>query len=96
MLRGYRLRTNYFSQAHRAGAANIEPAKGHIVEGIVIEITPAVLDVLRIKEGWPRCYAEAEVLVDVRTVPGQDHDHIRAELAENTWARSRSPTTFAQ
>ncbi len=59
----YRLRTNYYAAAHRAGACNIEFAKKEIVQGVVMKITPAVREVLRVKEGWPTCYEEVEVRV---------------------------------
>lgn len=64
LLQNYRLRTNYFARSHGAGACNIEPARDHHVEGVVIEITPAIQDVLRVKEGFPHGYEEIDVDVD--------------------------------
>ena len=61
----YRLRTNYYAAAHQAGACNIESAKKEIVQGVVLKITPAVRDVLRVKEGWPACYEEVEIVVAI-------------------------------
>ena len=52
LLHNYRLRTNYFAASHGAGACNIEPAHDHRVEGVVMSITPAIQDVLRVKEGF--------------------------------------------
>ena len=52
--------------AGRGAAANIEPADGHIVEGVVMEISDAVRDVLRTKEGWPFRYEEVPVRVRLR------------------------------
>ena len=52
-LEGYALRTNYFAGSHGAGACNIEPAHDQRVEGVVMSITPAIQDVLRVKEGFP-------------------------------------------
>ena len=63
MLFDYRLRTNYFAATHRAGACNIESARDETVEGVVMTITPAVRDALRVKEGWPACYTEVELTV---------------------------------
>ena len=53
LLHDYRLRTNYFATSHGAGACNIEPALDQRVEGVLWSITPAIQDVLRIKEGYP-------------------------------------------
>jgi len=63
LLHNYRLRTNYFAASHGAGACNIEPAHDHHVEGVVMSITPAVQDALRVKEGFPLRYHEIEVIV---------------------------------
>ncbi len=63
LLHHYRLRTNYFAGTHLAGACNIEPAQGHHVEGVVMSITPAIQDALRLKEGVPLRYHEIEVNV---------------------------------
>ncbi len=68
-LDGYRLRTNYFASSHGAGACNIELARDHQVEGVVMAITPAMQDVLRLKEGFPHRYHETEVIV--RTAAAQ-------------------------
>ncbi len=47
-LHDYRLRINSFASTHGAGACNIEPAPDHHVEDVVMTITPAVRDGLRI------------------------------------------------
>jgi len=65
ILSGHRLRTNYWSARHGAGAANVEVAEGQLVEGVVMRMTPAVRDVLRKKEGWPRVYEEVSVEVEL-------------------------------
>jgi len=62
-LSGYRLRTNYFAHSHGAGACNIEPAPGRSVEGVLMHVTPAIRNALRIKEGYPQRYTEVEVAV---------------------------------
>jgi len=74
ILQGYRLRTNYLSSTRGAGACNIEPDEGSIVEGAVMEISPAIREVLRIKEGWPHRYEE--IMVDV--LVGDRRESIRA------------------
>ncbi len=58
----YRLRTNYFSRSHCAGACNIEPTKSGSVEGVTMQITKSVREALRAKEGFPTCYDEVEIL----------------------------------
>ena len=63
VLPDHRLRTNYKSWLHHAGACNIQPAKGRVVEGIVMKVTDAARWALRIKEGWPRCYEEIGIQV---------------------------------
>ena len=63
LLHDYRLRTNYFAGSHGAGACNIEPALDHHVEGVVMTITPAAQDALRLKEGFPLRYHEIDVIV---------------------------------
>ena len=62
-LLGYRLRTNYFAQSHGAGACNIEPSSTQHVEGVLMAVTSAIRNVLRIKEGYPSQYEEIEVIV---------------------------------
>ena len=67
ILPDHRLRTNYFSTAHQAGACNVEPAAGRLVEGIILQITEDVRSALRRKEGYPRCYEEVEIKVIAST-----------------------------
>ena len=62
LLDGWQLRCNYLMSGF-TGAANIAPAKGKHVEGVLMEVTPEVHDLLRRKEGWPRRYREATVCV---------------------------------
>ena len=63
LLHNFRLRTNYFAGSHGAGACNIEPAPDHHVEGVVMSISSAIQDALRVKEGFPLRYHEIEVIV---------------------------------
>ena len=69
LLHNFRLRTNYFAGTHGAGACNIEPAEAEVVEGVIMSITPAIHDVLRVKEGFPHRYEEIDV--DVHTASTQ-------------------------
>lgn len=64
ILHDYRLRTNYL-MGRLTGAANIEPSQGGRVEGLLMEIAPAVHQALRQKEGWPRRYREIAVTVTI-------------------------------
>jgi hypothetical protein len=68
-LHNFQLRTNYFAGTHGAGACNIEPAPDHHVEGVIITVTPAIRDALRVKEGFPNSYHEIDVIV--RTAAAQ-------------------------
>ena len=70
LLHDYRLRTNYFAGSHGAGACNIEPAQGELVEGVIITITPATQDALRLKEGFPLRYHEIDVIVHTASTQG--------------------------
>lgn len=67
ILHDYRLRTNYASCVHGAGACNIAPAHGQVTHGVVYRISPAVREALRAKEGWPVRYEE--IKVSVHTLP---------------------------
>lgn len=61
-LDGWTIRTNYLRDG-RTGAANIEPAKGKRVEGLLMDIGPEVHHLLRRKEGCPNRYGEASIFV---------------------------------
>lgn len=49
-LHNFALRTNYFSGTHGAGVCNVEPVPSCCVEGVIMTITPAVQDALRLEE----------------------------------------------
>lgn len=57
-LRGYRLDFNYYSTSRASGAANIMPADGSSVFGIVVELADDDFAAIRAKEGWPGSYRE--------------------------------------
>lgn len=62
ILDDYRIRTNYLRDG-RTGAANVEPALGHRVEGLLLDISSDVHRVLRRKEGFPHRYCEVNIFV---------------------------------
>lgn len=67
ILHGYRMRTNYYSTLHGAGACSIERRQGSNVEGVAMEISDGAHVCLRVKEGYPRCYEELRV--EISTPP---------------------------
>lgn len=70
LVHNFRFRTNYYSASHGAGACNIEPASGHHVDGVIMTITRAMQEALRVKEGYPHRYDEIEV--EVHTAATQE------------------------
>ena len=70
ILDGFRLRTNYYSTGHDAGACNIERDSGDRVEGILLRVSASALEALRIKEGCPHHYVETNLHVFVPEVEG--------------------------
>jgi hypothetical protein len=67
-LAGYKLDFNYFSSGRKCGAANIMPAPGESVYGILCKLSKSDLDTIRIKEGYPLFYNE--IFVSVETFDG--------------------------
>ncbi len=63
VLGDYRLDFNYYSKGRRSGAANIEPAIGEHVEGVLFEITIDDRRTIDQKEGAPTYYHEISVSV---------------------------------
>ena len=68
ILHGWRLRTNCITESS-GGAANIEPHRGSSVEGVAMEISPAVHQALRAKEDWPDGYKEVTVPLELLGPP---------------------------
>ncbi len=60
----YRLVFNYFSSLRKCGAANIMEVKNGEVYGLLIEIDNDELQIIREKEGCPKCYKEVRICVD--------------------------------
>jgi hypothetical protein len=64
ILSGWQIRTNYL-MTRLTAATNIEPSPRSRVEGVLMEISPAVHKALRRKEGWPHRYVERAVTVSL-------------------------------
>lgn len=65
-VRGHRLAFTRRSVAQRGGAADLVPAPGMIVWGVVYEVSEADLAVLDKKEGHPHAYARTEIVAEGR------------------------------
>ncbi len=63
ILRDFRLDFNYYSSGRRGGAANIEPAPGDYVEGVLFYINEEDKQTIYQKEGAPSFYHEIFVPV---------------------------------
>jgi hypothetical protein len=63
ILEDYRLIFNYYSLSRMGGAANIEPAQGDYVEGVLFNINDIDKQTIDNKEGAPRFYYEITVPV---------------------------------
>lgn len=59
-LPGYRLVWNYYSTGRNGGAANIEPATGKELPGIVLQVDQETLDGIDRKEGHPKYYSRGD------------------------------------
>ena len=81
VLHGWRLRTNCVTESS-GGAANIEPHRGSSVEGLVMEISPAVHQVLRHKEDWPDGYKEVNVPLELPGPPRSERMALTYVVAE--------------
>jgi len=61
MLEAHELVFNYYSHARRAGAANVEPARGREVYGLILWVDALTLAGLDNKEGAPHRYHRRQV-----------------------------------
>lgn len=61
LLEDHELVFNYYSRARRAGAANVEPARGQAVYGLILWVDGPTLDGLDLKEGAPHRYQRRRV-----------------------------------
>ena len=68
-LRDYRFSWDYYSPVRRGGAANINPAAGHSVAGVVFKVDTATLAALDAKEGHPQRYLRQKVTVECMDEP---------------------------
>jgi gamma-glutamylcyclotransferase len=64
LLRNYRLCFNYYSRGRGGGAANIIPAPGETVYGLVMDLSPTDFATVSAKEGAPRYYRQVELDVE--------------------------------
>lgn len=69
-LRGHRLVWNYFSRARGGGAANVEPAPGAELPGLVLWVDAAALAGIDLKEGHPTRYRRGPKRVAVELASG--------------------------
>ncbi len=81
ILHGWRLRTNCVTESS-GGAANIEPQRGSSVEGVAMEISPAVHKVLRAKEDWPDGYKEVAVSLELPGPPKTERTAVTYVVTE--------------
>ncbi|RMG17996.1 MAG: GNAT family N-acetyltransferase [Deltaproteobacteria bacterium] len=65
-LPGHRLAWNYRSPARGAGAANVVPAPGRVVPGLLLEVDERTLAALDAKEGHPVRYSRGDRPLPVR------------------------------
>jgi gamma-glutamylcyclotransferase (GGCT)/AIG2-like uncharacterized protein YtfP len=65
-LEDHRLVFNYFSCRRGGGAANIAPATGEILHGVVLDLDDTGLAALDRKEGYPHHYGRQERVVRLR------------------------------
>ena len=68
-LRDYRFSWDYYSPVRRGGAANINPAAGYSVAGVVFKVDSATLAALDAKEGHPERYLRQMVTVECMDAP---------------------------
>ncbi|UCB42937.1 MAG: gamma-glutamylcyclotransferase [Dehalococcoidales bacterium] len=68
MLNGYELVFNYFSTGRNGGAANIMQSPEKRTYGLLVELEESELEIIRVKEGYPRYYDE--ITIDVITFDG--------------------------
>ena len=67
-LNDFELVWNYRSKARKGGAANVRPAKGGVVWGVVLEVDVSTLEIIDTKEGHPGRYSRGEEPLDVEVV----------------------------
>ena len=72
VLHDWRLVFNFLSPRRQAGTANIEPASGERVEGVVWDATDDVIKYIDLKEGHPNQYHQIRVTAEVHGLPVPD------------------------
>jgi len=87
---GYRLTFNYSSSIRNCGAANIMEVENGEVYGLLMEIDNDELQLIREKEGYPKCYKEVRICVG--SVEGQRMiEAITYKVAKNKESNRHKP-----
>jgi len=90
-LRDFKLDFNYYSHSREGGAANIEPARGEHVEGVLFDINDVDKKTIDGKEGAPRYYHE--ILVSVISKNGTKIENVTTyTVCENKKGEFTPPT----
>lgn len=64
-LNGYEIVWNYYSSRRAGGAANVQPAEGASVYGVLVEFEDVLLKAFDKKEGHPYFYSRERVSVEI-------------------------------
>lgn len=89
-LPGWRLVWNYFAKGRRGGAANVEPAEGENLHGVVLRVDDRALDAIDRKEALDVCYGRREVTARL-SLSGRE---VTVWLYEVLPAKRRPETTW--
>jgi len=91
VLRSFKLDFNYYSYSREGGAANIEPARGEHVEGVLFDINDVDKRTIDDKEGAPNNYRE--ILVSVILRDGTKIENVTAYTVCENKKREFTPPT---
>ena len=91
VLRDFKLDFNYYSHSREGGAANIEPARGEHVEGVLFDISDVDKETIDDKEGAPNYYRE--ILVSVVLRDGTRIENVTAYTVCEDKKRGFTPPT---
>jgi len=90
VLKNYRLAFTMYSQERRGGVADILPADGHWVEGILYKLSPSDWDSLDLREGAPYVYRRKQIQVylpdqTIRTVTTYEGVNRQSMEVQPSW-----------